>query len=64
VSVVVGVVGVVLFLFTEDMSCVMGFVDVWIIAHVILLVVGFVSIIFLRKYAKKQAQELQEAQQP
>jgi uncharacterized membrane protein len=48
-TIVMGVLGIVIFLLTEDMSKLMVLVDKWTIVNAIILVLGIVSCIFALK---------------
>jgi hypothetical protein len=52
VALVMGVVGLVVFLLTEDMSRVMGMVDNWTIVHVVIFVMVIIAVMFVFKRRK------------
>jgi len=52
IALVLGVVSIIVFLLTEDLSLKMGLVDRWTIVNAILFVVEFVAIILVFKHKK------------
>ena len=55
IGVVMAVVGVILFILTQDITLPMALVDKWTIAHVIIFAVIITAIIFLRRRKKESA---------
>jgi H+/gluconate symporter-like permease len=58
-AVVFAVVGIVVFLLTEDTSLSMGWVDKWTIVNAVLLIVESVAILFVFKQTKVKSKQKQ-----
>jgi len=54
ITLILGIVGVVVFLLTEDMSLPMGWVDKWTIVNAAILIVGIITAMFVFKHKKIQ----------
>ena len=52
-----GIVGIIVFLLTEDLSRMMGLVDSWTIANIIIFAVEIIAIAFIFKRKKRQTQK-------
>jgi uncharacterized repeat protein (TIGR02543 family) len=57
VGVVLAVVGVVVFLITEDTHLSMGWVDKWTIVNAVILVIELVAILFVFKHSKVESKQ-------
>jgi predicted outer membrane repeat protein len=59
-SVILGIAGIIVFLFTEDLSRPMGLVDSWTIVNVIILAVQIIALIFTFKHKKDNTSNTEE----
>jgi len=57
ISIMVGIIGIVLFILTQDMTRAMFLVDVWTIAHIIFLLCGIVAFVSLTRGREKTPDE-------
>ncbi|MCL1970704.1 MAG: InlB B-repeat-containing protein [Candidatus Bathyarchaeota archaeon] len=57
VSVVLAVVGVVVFLFTEDLNLTMGWVDKWTIVNAAVFVINVIVVLFVFKQTKSESRQ-------
>jgi len=57
VAILMGVIGIVLFLLTQDMSRMMVWLDIWTIVHAVVFVVQAVAVWFLLRSDKKKDED-------
>jgi uncharacterized protein YqhQ len=64
IAFVLGVLGVIVFLFTEDMSLSMGWVDRWTLLNVAILAIEILSIALMFKHKKTIRRPEKEQNRP
>ncbi|MCL2149493.1 MAG: hypothetical protein FWH51_00975 [Dehalococcoidia bacterium] len=55
ISVVLAIIGFVVFFLTEDMSLPMRFVDIWTIVNAVILIIGIISVMLVFKHEENDA---------
>jgi uncharacterized membrane protein len=64
-TILVGIVSVLLFVFTQDTRLPMGIVDKWTIAHIILFIIGIITTyLYIKTIKQKTTQQQQQQQTP